>query len=151
MLPEQEQSLATKHDALKIILIVEDDEDNLELFTLTISSLTPYHVQRVRNGSEALYVVHHIKPSLFILDYSLPRMNGIDLYDQLHALPGLEHIPAIIISGVGSEKVARDIESRKLIRIEKPYELDNFLNAVKQALGVDWQIMWFSDSFGDDK
>jgi hypothetical protein len=36
MLPEQEQSLATKHDALKIILIVEDDEDNQELFTLTI-------------------------------------------------------------------------------------------------------------------
>jgi CheY-like chemotaxis protein len=135
MLQEQEQSLATKHDALKIILVVEDDEDNLELFTLTISSLTPYHIQVARNGSEAIYVVQHIKPSLFILDYFLPRMNGIDLYDQLHTLPGLEHIPAIIISGVGSEKVARDIESRKLIRIEKPYELDDLLNAVKQALG----------------
>ena len=139
MLQEQEQSLATKHDALKIILIVEDDEDNLELFTLTISSLTPYHIQVARNGSEALYVVQHVKPILFILDYSLPRMNGIELYDQLHALPGLEHIPAIVISGIASEKVARDIESRQLIHIEKPYDLDDFLNTVKQALGQSVQ------------
>jgi CheY-like chemotaxis protein len=135
MLPEQEQSLATMHDALKFILIVEDDVNNQELFSLTISSLTPYYVQAVSNGSEALHVVQHVMPSLFILDYSLPRTNGIDLYDQLHALPGLEDVPAIIISGSGSEKVTRDIESRKLIGIEKPYELDDFLNVVKQALG----------------
>jgi CheY-like chemotaxis protein len=103
--------------------------------TEAFSLLTSYHVQVARNTTEALHFVKHIKPSLFILDYRLPNMNGIELYDQLHAIPELEKIPAIIISGIASEQLTRDIESRKLIHIEKPYDLDTFLDTVKQALG----------------
>ena len=135
MLQDEEMSLAAKHDTVKIVLIVEDDEDNRQVFTEAFALLTSYHVQAVRSSQEALTFVKHIKPSLFILDFRLPQTNGIELYDQLHALPGLENIPAIIISGIKSEQVARDIESRKLIRIEKPFDLDAFLDTVKQALG----------------
>ncbi len=135
VLHEEEMSLAAKHDTVKMVLIVEDDEDNRQVFTEAFALLPSYHVQAVRSSQEALTFVKHIKPSLFILDYRLPQTNGIELYDQLHALPGLETIPAIIISGIKSEQVARDIESRKLIRIEKPYDLDEFLDTVKQVLG----------------
>ncbi len=41
----------------------------------------------------------------------------------------------MIISGIKSEQVTHDIESRKLIRIEKPFHLDAFLDTVEQALG----------------
>ena|SRR6266481_5922168 len=135
MLDEEEISVAAMHDTVKTVLVVEDDEDNRLVFTEAFSMLTPYHVQVARNGPEALKLVTHIKPDLFILDYRLLHMNGIQLYDQLHATPGLEHVPAIIISGIASEQVTRDIDSRKLIRIEKPYDLDAFLDTVKQALG----------------
>src|SRR5215469_5426623 len=100
---QEEQLLTTKHDT-KTILVVEDDADNLWLYTEALALLTSYHVKAVRNGSFALDFVQHIKPDLFILDYRLPNMNGIQLYDQLHATPGLEHIPAIIISSITSEE-----------------------------------------------
>lgn len=135
MLQEQEQSFTTKHGTVKTILVVEDDEDNQALFIEALSLLTSYHVQVARNSTEALHFVKHIKPSLFILDYRLPNINGIELYDQLHAIPELEKIPAIIISGIASDKVARDIESRKLIGIDKPFDLDELLDTVKHALG----------------
>ncbi len=133
MLPE-EVPLGAKHDAVKTILVVEDDDANRELYSAAFALLTPYHVQMVRNGPEALNLVKHIKPNLFILDYRLPQMNGIDLYDQLHATPELEHTPAIIISSVASEDILHEIESRKLEHVEKPFDLDELLARIKQAL-----------------
>ena len=135
MLHEEELSVAAMQDTVKTVLVVEDDEDNRLVLTEAFSLLTSYHVQVARNNTEALHFVKHIKPSLFILDYRLPNMNGIELYDQLHAIPELEKIPAIIISGIASEQLTRDIENRKLIPIEKPYDLDAFFDTVKQALG----------------
>jgi CheY-like chemotaxis protein len=135
MLDEEEMSVTAKHDQVKTVLVVEDDEDSSLVFTEAFALLTSYHVQAVKSGQEALTVVKHIKPDVFILDFRLPQTNGIDLYDQLHAIPGLEHVPGIIISGVASEKIASEIESRKLICIDKPFDLDDFLDAVKQALG----------------
>jgi len=134
MLAEEELPITTKHNA-QTILVVEDDEGNRLILTEAISMLTPYEVQVTRNSTEALHFVKHSKPDLFILDYRLPQINGIQLYDQLHALSGLENIPGIIISGIASDEVTRDIESRKLIRIDKPFDLDEFLDAIKQALG----------------
>ena len=135
LLQEEKLSLAAaaKHNA-KTILVVEDDENNSLIFTEAISMLTPYEVQVARNSTEALHFVKHSKPDLFILDYRLPQINGIQLYDQLHAISELENIPGIIISGITSGEVTRDIESRKLIRIDKPFDLDEFLDTVKQAL-----------------
>ena len=137
MLQEEEMTLAAKHTAGNTILVVEDDPDTQLLFTTTFSLLTPYHVQVARNDIEAFHFVKHIKPSLFILDYRLPRMNGIDLYDQLHATLGLERIPAILISSVSSEEVTREIESRKLIHKEKPFDLDDLLLTIADVLS--WQ------------
>jgi DNA-binding NtrC family response regulator len=133
MLQEEERTLPAKHYA-PLILIVEDDEDHRALYRQAFRLLTPYYVQVVRNGSQALHFVTQIKPNVFILDYRLPDMNGLDLYDQLHAIPGLERIPAIIISGVSSEEASHAIESRHLLRVEKPFDLDAFFITIKQAL-----------------
>ncbi len=95
---------------------------------------TAYHIEVVRNGSEALEIVKHIKPDLFILDYRLPSMNGIELYDHLHAISKLEDIPAIIISAVTFEQVKEDIESRQLGLLEKPFDLDVFLDMIEQTV-----------------
>jgi CheY-like chemotaxis protein len=136
MLQEEEMTSIAEHNA-QTILVVEDDADNRALYTEAFALLTPYHVQVVRDGSQALTFVRHIKPSLFLLDNRLPGLNGIDLYDQLHSTPGLERIPAIIISSVSSQEVTDQIESRKLILIEKPFDLDDVLSTVATVLS--WQ------------
>ena len=135
MLHEEELSVAVMQETVKTVLVVEDDEDTQAVFIEALSLLTPYTVHVTKNSSKALYFVTHTRPSLLLIDYRLPGdVNGITLYDQLHALPELESLPAIIISAHISEKLTHESESRKLIRLEKPFDLDVFLDTVKQAL-----------------
>ena len=134
MLQEEERSFTVTHTAGKTLLVVADDPEEQTLFTEPFSLLTPYHIKVARNSIEAFHFVKHIKPSVFILEYRLPGIDGIELYDQLHATPGLERIPAILISSVSSEEVTGEIESRKLIHIEKPFDLDDVLLALANVL-----------------
>ncbi len=91
---------ASSEDSInvKTILVVEDDEDIGSFIVEALLQETSHQALLVTNGSKALETVKTIKPNLFVLDYLLPRMNGIDLYDQLHATKELEHIPAIMMS-----------------------------------------------------
>src|SRR3979411_3135561 len=71
--------------AMKTILIVEDDDSTATFLTLAIAQETSYQVLHATTGVRALEIVRHIKAGLFIIDYLLPDMNGIVLYDYLHA------------------------------------------------------------------
>jgi CheY-like chemotaxis protein len=86
----------------------------------------------VANGFAALRAVSDIKPNLFLLDYQLPRMNGIELYDQLHAQKGLEDVPAIMMS---ASLPKHAIGKRQIINIDKPIELEALLHAIQSLLG----------------
>jgi DNA-binding response OmpR family regulator len=118
--------------SVKTVLVVEDDTGIGNFLVQAILQETPYQAMLVADGFQALKAVTNIRPSLFILDYQLPRMNGIELYDQLHATKGLEHIPAVVIS---ARLPRQEIEKRKIIAMSKPLELDDFLNTIEKLLG----------------
>src|SRR5947209_7789066 len=90
--------LEAKCTAEKTILIVEDDAAIGELLRLFLSEETPHQAILAFDAFQALNIIKDITPNLFLLDYRLPRMNGKELYDRLHATKGLEHIPAIMTS-----------------------------------------------------
>ncbi len=120
--------------SVKTILVVEDDTANSAFLALAISQETRYHALLATDSLRALEVVRHIKPHLFVLDYRLPHLNGISLYEQLHAISGLEDVPAIILSA-GFEECRDEIEAHKLVGLRKPFALDEFLLAIEAALG----------------
>src|SRR2546421_2836510 len=117
---------------VKTVLVVEDDTGIGNFLVQAISQETSHHALLVADGFQALKTVASIKPSLFILDYQLPRMNGIELYDQLHATKGLEEIPAIVIS---ARLPTKEMQKRKILAMSKPLELDDFLNTIEKLLG----------------
>ena len=126
------EDLGGNNVSVKTVLVVEDDIGIGNFLVQAILQETPYQAMLVADGFQAIKAVTNIKPSLFILDYQLPRMNGIELYDQLHATKGLEHIPAMVIS---ARLPRHEIEKRKIIAMSKPLELDDFLNTIEKLLG----------------
>lgn len=117
---------------VKTVLVVEDDTGIGSFLVQAISQETPHHAILVTDGLQAIKAVSNIKPSLFILDYQLPRMNGIELYDRLHAMKGLEDVPIIMIS---ARLPRKEIAKRNIVAMSKPLELDDFLQAIEKLLG----------------
>ena len=118
---------------VKCILVVEDDAANGACIAEMIVQETPYHVLLAPTSPRALEIVRHLKPNLFIFDYRLPQMNGMQLFDQLHALPELEDVPVLILTAC-LEDCAAEIETRKLIALRKPFDMDEFLLTIEQML-----------------
>ena len=85
----------------------------------------------VSHDFEALKVTHEVKPNLFVLDYHIPGMDGIELYDQLHAVKAFQDTPAIIIS---ARLPKRELEKRSLVGLHKPLELNELLKAIQELL-----------------
>ena len=132
MVHNREHTSEVDDVTVKTVLVVEDDIGIGNFLVQAISQETSHHALLVTDAFQALKAVASIKPGLFILDYQLPRMNGIELYDQLHATKGLEEIPAIVIS---ARLPKREIEKRKILAMSKPLELDDFLNTIEKLLG----------------
>jgi CheY-like chemotaxis protein len=116
---------------VKMILLVEDDPNIGEVLAQAITQETPYLATLVSDGFQALNTVQGIKPNLFILDYHLPRMNGIELYDRLHALNGLLQVPALMISARLPEQ---ELAQRNIRGMNKPLDLDDFLQTIEDLI-----------------
>jgi len=130
---ETEQSPEGPYEKAKVILIVDDDEDIGSFLVAAIQQETPYHPILVTDGFAALKTVHDMKPDLFILDYQLPQMNGLEVYDQLRARHELADVPALLMTaGMGMPRQA--LEKRKIVGLSKPLELSTFLETIDKLL-----------------
>jgi CheY-like chemotaxis protein len=115
----------------KTILLVEDDTIIAELLIQMITHETNYHVLAVPDGPEALDLVRNIKPQLFILDYWLPTIHGIELYDRLHNTEGLEQVPTIMLS---VNAPLQEINRRQIMSMRKPFDMYKLLEAIDKFL-----------------
>jgi DNA-binding response OmpR family regulator len=113
------------------ILIVEDDVNIGQFLIEVIQQETPYKFVLTSDGLEALQIAEKIKPHLLILNYHLPYMNGIELYDRLHAL---KDVPAIMLSAILPEK---EVKQRSIIGFKKPFDLAKLLDTIEGLLAVD--------------
>jgi len=131
MTQSNEQATMEAHTQVKTILLVEDDIHIGEVLVQAISQETPFIAILVQSGDDALNIVKNVKPNLFILDYQLPRMNGIELYDKLHAIMELTRVPAIMIS---AQLPTKELKKRNMKGMNKPLDLDDFLQTIEQFL-----------------
>ena len=114
------------------ILVVEDDESTGEVLTLAISQETPYRALLVRNGQDALRMFQQCKLNLLILDYRLPDITGIELYDRIYAINESKVVPTILMSATNPSE---EIAPRNIVLLEKPFELDMLLQVINTLLG----------------
>jgi len=130
---EQEGSSEGRYQEAKVILIVEDNDDIGYFLQQALEQETPYHAVRVEDGFAALKIIHDLKPDLIILDYQLPQMNGIEVYDQLRTMEGGRDIP-VIFTTASTGMPWRQLEKRNAIGLGKPLELSTFLETIERLL-----------------
>ncbi|HLO82084.1 MAG TPA: response regulator [Chitinophagaceae bacterium] len=84
------------------IFLIDDDEDDLEMM---VSSLEPHGVstRTFNSGPGALAcfdrpALFKEMPSLIILDYNMPLMNGMETLTKIKSRASIRHIPVVIYS-----------------------------------------------------
>ena len=85
------------------VLIVEDN-DHLRRILASILRFSGYEVSEAMNGSEAIDKAVLVKPSLILLDLSLPDMNGIDAALAIKKNRLTTEIPIIACSACSREE-----------------------------------------------
>ena len=126
----EERNLEERPNA-RTVLVVEDDMNVGSLLVSIIEEELLYQVTLASNAYEALAIVENTKPHLFILDYQLPGMNGLQLYDHLHMLPGFDQIPGLVIS---ANAPVNEIKKRHLWYLKKPFELNELLDVTERLV-----------------
>jgi CheY-like chemotaxis protein len=88
------------HPVMPYILIVDDDEDDRDLFCDVVHEIEPsLHCILARNGQEALLglrMAEFPKPQLIFLDLNMPRLNGLQCLRELKSDRSLQNIPVVI-------------------------------------------------------
>jgi len=134
------------------ILLVEDDPDDLEL---TLRALREDHVgnqvQVARDGEEALDFLFcrgpfsgrdpDCRPKIILLDLKLPKVNGLEVLEQIKRDPRTRAVPVVILT---SSKQDQDLVQGYRLGvnsyIQKPVDFDQFRAAIKR-LGYYWLVV----------
>jgi CheY-like chemotaxis protein len=82
----------------KSVLLVDDDPEILEIFSLRCNSLG-LETRTASNVKEALKAICQLKPDLLFVDVAMPFTSGITLLEVLSANPDTSDIPAIVFTG----------------------------------------------------
>jgi phosphoserine phosphatase RsbU/P len=87
------------------ILVVDDDATSRKMLVRTLSS-AGYDCYESNNGVETLKLVHGEQPSLLLLDFDMPGLNGAEVLKRMRADgdPAVAQIPAIMLTGHGGEE-----------------------------------------------
>ena len=79
------------------VLLVEDTEDN-RFMMRRLLEMTGYRVIEARNGQEAVKVAEEERPSIVLMDLSLPVIDGLAATRLIRKLPNCQSIPIIAVS-----------------------------------------------------
>lgn len=114
----------------KKILIVDDDLDLRETFDLAFRQ-EDYDVLSAKDGAEAMDILNCLKedelPHLIILDYQMPRMDGITFSHLKARDQRFAPIPIVLLSASGDKKEVRE-KTLADAYVEKPLELKRLLD-----------------------
>src|SRR5438034_3628448 len=87
------------------ILVVDDDAMSRRVLAQLLTA-GGYKCRVSKNGSEALEIVHATPPTLLLLDFDMPGLNGAEVLKRLRSdrHSAVAQIPTIMLTGHGSEE-----------------------------------------------
>jgi two-component system cell cycle response regulator DivK len=118
----------------KLILVVEDHEDNRQIIRDLLST-QDYELAEAENGVQALAAVAKQRPDLILMDIQMPIMDGYETTRRIKADPATNGIPIIAVTSyalTGDEQRARDAGCDDYVA--KPYSPRQLMAKIRQYL-----------------
>ncbi|HEY9696602.1 MAG TPA: response regulator [Trichocoleus sp.] len=116
------------------VLIVDDSK----VIRMQVKDMLPkgnFEVLEAGDGVEGLEILHQEPPSLLLIDFFMPRLNGWEVVRELQTSPKLQSIPVVMMSGRREEVEQTVPELFEYFEfISKPFEQPLLLKAIRSAM-----------------
>ena len=136
---------------LRTILLAEDSPHDAEM---AIDALRESHlanpIVHVEDGVEALdYLLRRGRfadrpeedPAVLLLDIKMPRLDGLEVLNELRRSDRFKSLPIVILSSSREESdLARSWDLGVNAYVVKPVDVDQFFDAVR-TLGRFWAVL----------
>lgn len=131
--PFEEEIHGSNTDKQHTILIVEDDSELRNFIRSVLQA--EYHVLEAADGIEGLDIVEKEYPDLIVSDIMMPRMDGIELLQNLKGNINISHIPVILLTA--KTTIENKLEGLNLGAddyITKPFSVQLFKSRIRNLL-----------------
>lgn len=121
---------------MKHILLIDDDPDEIDIFIDAFREAGYNHTyDSAPNAVQGLRFLQHTTPDCIVLDYKMPRMNGLECLVEIKKIPSLENVPVVLYSSSLDEDI---IETARALGvsgwIRKPFDMRTLPSLMKQFL-----------------
>lgn len=126
-------STPLKTDTIKKdVLIVDDSPTYRKMVISAISKFEDFHILEAEDGVDALEKMkkHHIR--LIILDYNMPRMNGLEFLQCIKKIDQFKSVPIIMLTTeTENKKMVDSYVAGAKVYITKPFKPQELVKVVE--------------------
>ncbi|MCK4784178.1 MAG: response regulator [Desulfobacteraceae bacterium] len=116
------------------ILIVDDHIGYVNTLSRRIKDLGHCPISAY-GGCEAIRAVTKKRPDLILLDYMMPKLNGIETLSKIRSLPEGKTIPIVVISAISGKTLKkRTLAAGGNKFLQKPIDTETITNIFTEFL-----------------
>lgn len=119
-------------------ILTVDDSKTIRMILARLFRPFACELHEAGNGEEGLAVAGHEKPSLIILDYNMPVMDGVTMLRLLREDEDLKKTPVIMLTADSSTEIISTV-ARFGVRdyITKPFNEDQLLGKASRLINLE--------------
>ena len=93
-----------------------------------------YEVVEAKDGEEAVQAYREVKPDVVLMDFAMPRKNGMVALNEIRRFD--PHAKIIMLTALGQQAIVlRVMQAGAIDFLTKPYDPDRILSVLKKVLG----------------
>lgn len=121
-------------EAVPRVLVVDDVVENIQI-ALNLLGTCQYDLSYATSGQDALTLINHNRYDLILLDIMMPGIDGYELCQRMHAMPGYNRCPIIFLTArTDQSSLEKAFEVGGVDYIAKPFQGSEFLARVNTHL-----------------
>lgn len=117
------------------ILVVDDEYLIADILSFALED-EGFMVVKASNGQKGLEVLDRERPALIITDFMMPVMDGQEFATAIRALPSMNHLPIILMSGAQAHIGMQRSDLFDAV-LAKPFNIDLIIAKAKELLASD--------------
>jgi CheY-like chemotaxis protein len=136
------------------IQVVEDNKAMRDLIVSILDGLGVGRIYTSDNGETAFHVFRNNNPDIVIVDWEMPKRNGLELTDEIrrNSLSPNRMVPVIMLTGYSAPKrvaIARDSGATEFLA--KPFTAESLINRIAYVINKPRDFIELPEFFGPDR